>query len=95
MANGPSNPDTPWWSPVDDEGELDPESWSGGMDVGLDPWLAAELGVDLTPVAGDIKALTYDMPRSLRSRQATKFEGYGIPGGLDCESVGPQKRRSL
>jgi hypothetical protein len=66
MANGSSNPDTPWWSPVDDEGELDPEFWSGGMDVDLDPRLAAELGVDLMPVVGDIKALTYDMPRSLR-----------------------------
>ena len=66
MANGSSNPDTPWWSPVDDEGELDPEFWSGGMDVDLDPRLAAELGADLTPVVGDIKALTYDMPRSIR-----------------------------
>jgi len=66
VANGPSNPDTPWWSPVDDEGELHPEFWSGGMDVDLDPRLAAELGADLTPVVSDIKALMYDMPRSIR-----------------------------
>ena len=83
MANGPSNPDTPWWSPVDDEGELDPESWSGGMDVDLDPRLAAELGVDLTPVAGDIKALTYDMPRSLRDMwNAPTAWGKAGHGGL-------------
>jgi len=62
MANGPSSPDTPWWSPVDYEGNMK----TGGMDMDLDPRLFAELGLDFTPVVGDIKALTYDMPRSLR-----------------------------
>jgi hypothetical protein len=70
MANGIQNLDPNLWekikrlmNPIDDKGQMK----TGGMNMSPeDARFAAELGLDFTPGVGDVKALLYDMPRSLR-----------------------------
>lgn len=70
MANGIESLDPNLWekikrlmNPIDDKGRMK----TGGMNMSPeDARFAAELGLDFTPGVGDVKALLYDMPRSLR-----------------------------